>query len=86
MVQPMPALGTVGAPYFVGQNVLQFIKQYKRLCTQYRVISEEKHQGLPEYYNYWIGMWIQSLPKFAIGNWTELVRKLRTEYQIKNYY
>ena len=26
-------------------------------------------------------MWIQSLPKFTAGNWTELVRKLRAEYR-----
>ena len=33
-----------------------------------------------EYCDYWIGMWIQSLPKFVTGDWMELVRKLRTEY------
>jgi hypothetical protein len=26
MVQPMPAPGTIGTPYFIGQDVLQFIK------------------------------------------------------------
>ena len=31
-------------------------------------------------------MWIRSLPEFTAGNWTELVRKLRTEYQAKDYY
>jgi hypothetical protein len=31
-------------------------------------------------------MWIQSLPEFATGNWTELVRKLRTEYRGNNFY
>jgi len=52
MVQPMPAPGTTGTPYFTGQNVSQFIKRYKRLCTRHRVTSTEKRQGLPEYYNY----------------------------------
>jgi len=42
MVQPIPAPGTAGTPYFAGQNVSQFIKQYERLCTQYRVTSMEK--------------------------------------------
>ena len=68
MVQPMPAPGTVGTPYFTGQNVSQFIEQYERLCVQYHVISKEKHQGLPEYCDYWIGMWIRSLPKFIASN------------------
>ena len=31
-------------------------------------------------------MWIRSLPKFINGNWTELIRKLRTKYQTKDYY
>jgi hypothetical protein len=50
------------------------------------VTSIEKHQGLPEYCNYWIGMWIRSLPEFVTGDWTELVRKLRTEYRAEDYY
>ena len=82
----MPALGTVGTPYFTGQDVSQFIEQYKWLCARYRVTGIEKHQGLPEYCNYWIGMWIQSLPEFTASNWTELVRKLRAEYQAKDYH
>ena len=86
MVQPMPAPGTVGTPYFIGQDVLQFIKQYERLCARHHMTSMEKHQGLPEYCDYWIGMWIRCLPEFTAGNWTELVRKLRTEYQAEDYY
>jgi len=81
MVQPIPALGTVGSPYFIGQDVLQFIEQYERLCAQHHVTSKEKYQGLPEYCDYWIGMWIRSLPEFTAGNWIELVRKLRAEYR-----
>ena len=57
MVQPMPAPGTVKTPYFVGQNISQFIKQYERLYAQYYVISkEEKLQSLPKYYNYQTGI------------------------------
>ena len=81
MVQPMPAPGTVGTPYFTGQNVSQFIERYERLCTRHHVTSIEKHQGLPEYCDYWIGIWIRCLPEFTAGNWTELVKKLRAEYQ-----
>lgn len=58
MVQPMPAPGTVGTPYFAGQNVSQFIERYEQLCTRHRVTSEKKHQGLLEYCDYWIGTWI----------------------------
>ena len=64
--------------------MLQFIEQYERLYAQHHVTSIEKHQGLPEYCDYWIGMWIQSLPEFIAGNWTELVRKLRAEYRGSN--
>ena len=81
VVQPMPAPGTVGTPYFIGQNGSQFIEQYERLCARHHMTSIEKHQGLPEYCDYWIGIWIRSLPKFTAGNWTELVRKLRAEYR-----
>jgi hypothetical protein len=86
VVQPMPAPGTAGTPYFVGQNVSQFIEQYERLCTRYHVTSIEKHQGLPEYCDYWIGMWIRSLPEFTAGDWTELVRKLRAEYRGSDHF
>ena len=58
MAQPMPTLGTLGTPYFTGQNVLQFIEQYERLCIQHYITDDEKHQGLPEYCDYWIGTWI----------------------------
>jgi hypothetical protein len=85
MAQPMPAPGTAGTPYFTGQNVSQFIEQYERLCARHYVTSK-KHQGLLEYCDYWIGIWIRSLPEFTAGNWTELIRKLRTEYRAKDYY
>ena len=68
MVQPMPAPGTAGTPYFTGQNMSQFIEQYEQLCARYHMTSIEKHQGLPEYCDYWIGMWIRSLPEFTAGN------------------
>ena len=86
VVQPIPAPGTAGTPYFIGQNVLQFIEQYERLYAQHHVTSIEKHQGLLEYCDYWIGMWIRSLPKFTAGNWMELIRKLRAKYQADDYY
>jgi len=31
IAQPIPALGTPRTPYFIGQNILQFIEQYKQL-------------------------------------------------------
>jgi hypothetical protein len=86
VVQPMPAPGTVGTPYFTGQDVSQFIEQYERLCVRHHVTSIEKHQGLPEYCDYWIGMWIRSLPEFIASSWTELIRKLRAEYWADDYY
>jgi len=33
MVQPMLVPQSLGTPRFTGQNVSQFIKQYKRLCA-----------------------------------------------------
>ena len=86
MVQPMPVPGTAGTPYFAGQNVSQFIEQYERLCVRHRVTSKEKHQGLPEYCDYWIGMWIRSPPEFVIGDWSKLVGKLRIEYRADDFY
>ena len=68
MIQPMPAPQSPGTPHFTGQDVSQFIEQYERLCARHHVTSIEKHQGLPEYCDYWIGMWIRSLPKFTAGN------------------
>ena len=82
----MPAPGTIGTPYFTGQNVSQFIERYERLCARYYVIGKEKHQGLPEYCDYWIGMWIRSLPEFTASDWTELIRKLKAEYRADDYY
>jgi len=70
VTQPMPAPGTIGTPYFIGLDVSQFIEQYERLCARYYVTSKEKHQGLPEYCDYWMGMWIRSLPEFATGDWS----------------
>jgi len=29
MAQPIPAPKTLKTPYFIGQNILQFVKQYK---------------------------------------------------------
>ena len=82
----MPAPGTAGTPYFAGQNVSQFIEQYERLCARHHVMSKEKHYSLPEYCDYWTGMWIQSLPEFTAGDWIELVRKLRAEYRGSDYF
>ena len=56
IVQPMPAPGTIRTPYFTGQNVSQFIEQYEWLCVRHRVTGIEKHQSLPEYCDYWIGI------------------------------
>ena len=52
IAQPILALGTPGTPYFTGQNVLQFIKQYERLCIRHHVTDNKKHYRLPKYYNY----------------------------------
>jgi hypothetical protein len=82
----MPAPGTAGTPYFAGQNISQFLERYEQLCARYHVTGKEKHQCLPEYCDYWIGMWIRSLPEFTAGNWMELVRKLRAEYRADDYY
>ena len=49
-------------------------------------MGEERLQNLPEYCDYWIGMWIRSLPEFTAGDWTELVRKLRAEYRGSNHF
>jgi len=43
MAQPIPALGTLGIPYFTGQNMSQFIEQYKQLCIWHRVTNNKKH-------------------------------------------
>ena len=86
MVQPMPAPQSPGIPHFTGQNVSQFIKQYERLYARHHVMSEERLQNLPEYCDYWIGIWIRSLPEFTAGNWTELVRKLRAEYRGSDHF
>ena len=87
MVQPMPAPQSPGTPHFTGQNVSQFIEQYERLYARHHITNEnEKIQNLPRYCDYWIGMWIQSLPKFTAGNWMELVRKLKAEYQKSDHF
>ena len=31
-------------------------------------------------------MWIQSLPEFTAGDWTELVKKLRAEYRGSDHF
>ena len=86
MVQPMPAPQSPGIPHFTGQNVSQFIEQYERLCAQHHVMGKERLQNLPEYCDYWIGIWIRSLLEFTASDWTELIKKLRAEYRGSDHF
>jgi len=52
MVQPMPAPQSLGTPHFTGQNISQFVEQYKRLYARHYIVGEERLQGLPEYCDY----------------------------------
>lgn len=65
LVIPYP--GTPGAPFFGGQNIINFLDRYSQLCSDYRLSESEKIYRLPWYCELFIGKYVRILIKGA--NW-----------------
>jgi hypothetical protein len=38
-IYPMPIIGSVGAPFFGGKNITEFLNRFEDLCVDYRVTT-----------------------------------------------
>ena len=61
---PMPLTGTVGAPYFTGQNVTDFLERFDNMCEEYGVKKLDKIRKLPWYCEKSIGEYIRMLSEY----------------------
>ena len=75
----MPYPGTLGAPFFDGQNITHFLDLYSQLCSDYRLSESEKIIRLPWYCEFFTGNYIKILIRGA--DWTAVRAILRREYK-----
>jgi hypothetical protein len=43
-------VGSVGAPFFGGKNITEFLDRFEDLCVNYRVITSQKVARIIRYY------------------------------------
>lgn len=72
MAIPFP--DTPGGLYFDGQNVINFIENYKNICLDYYVFDFDCYKRLPKFCELLTG-------KYIAQNWPKLVRILKIKYK-----
>ena len=77
----MPGPGTMGAPYFDGQNITDFLNRYEDLCYDFRLSEAEKVRRLPRYCEIIIAQSIEIIEHWIKRDWTRLRKTLLEEYK-----
>jgi len=57
-------LGVLGAPYFEGANITEFLERFEDLCVDHRIKEADRTKRLPRYYETAISQFIKSMPKY----------------------
>ncbi len=75
----MPYPGSLGAPFFEGFNITDFLESYSRMCTDYQVDEQEKIKRLSWYCELFTGKYIETLISSSGTSWAALCKVLREE-------
>lgn len=82
---PMPAPGTVNAPWFDGKDATLFLERFHQLCVDHglKPKSQAIMDRMSHYCLTWIGQWIKTLDGFKEGDWEKfclaIVRNFRDD-------
>ncbi len=77
----MPYPGSLCIPFFEGTNISDFLDQYSRMCSNYRISEKEKIRRLPGYCEMFTGKYIETLIGTSGTTWSTLRKVLREEYR-----
>lgn len=80
----MPYPGSLGAPFFEGFNITDFLESYSRICTDYQVDEQEKIKRLSWYCELFTGKYIETLISNSGTSWVALRKILREEYKAQD--
>jgi hypothetical protein len=75
----MPMAGSVGAPFFGGKNVTEFLDRFEDLCVDYGVTTSQKVTRVIRYYLLSIRHYLRTIPAFLDSDWKELRRSMISE-------
>jgi hypothetical protein len=64
----MPMVGSVGAPFFGGKNIIKFLERFEDLCLDYEVSDEQKVVRIIRYYSLDIRYYLRTIPAVISGD------------------
>ena len=65
----MPLPSAPRAPYFKGTNIIEFIKRFEDLYTNYRINKPSRAKHVIRYYKTTIAQFVCNMPEFKLlGN------------------
>lgn len=77
----MPMAGSVGAPFFGGKNVTEFLARFEDLCLGYGLTPSQKVAHVVRYCSISIGHYLRTMPAFINSDWEELKRSMMSEWK-----
>lgn len=79
----MPMAGSVGAPFFLGRNVREFLACFEDLCANYGVAGSQKVPLVLRYCSTSIGHYLRTLPAFVASDWEELRASMLSKWEVE---
>lgn len=68
----MPVPGTLGAPFFDGDEITEFLDHYEEICENHHLENMERLERLPRYCNFFCRRYVQELDEFKKGDFEAL--------------
>jgi hypothetical protein len=81
MLVQMPQPGTIGAPWFTGQNVSDFLSEFESICDDAHLTDAAKVARVPRYCFPEIGRYLKGIPEWEEGNWDALKAMMHKEWE-----
>jgi hypothetical protein len=79
---PLPQPGASGIPYFKGEDITEFLRQFEKLCKNYGIRDRKSIlEELPDYCTRFIREEFEELPEWKTKDWDGFVKKAKELYR-----
>jgi hypothetical protein len=81
MLVQMPQPGTIGAPWFTGTNVSDFLSEFDSICDDAHLTDTARVSRVPRYCFPEISRYLKGMPEWEDGNWDALKAVMQKEWE-----
>jgi hypothetical protein len=81
MLVQMPQPGTIGAPWFTGTNVSDFLSEFDSICDDAHLTDTARVSRVPRYCFPEIGRYLKGMPEWEDGDWDALKIVMQKEWE-----